>query len=316
MPRIQILIVRGLVAMLLLCSGLAAHASAKPATPVPLLWKACDRDNCAYLLGSFHLLRPSDYPLPREVEAAFADSDAAVFEIAPDALQKGAGLFGAAGLRTDGTTLDDGLTPALRAKLAAWLRRNSASLQAQGFPPEAMQRLHAWYAAVIIDLQSMRAAGLDPRLGLDDHFMAAASQRHMAAEGLESVADQVALFSTMSADEQRQFLAESLDDAGHGTRDVEALHATWRAGDADRLWANDGRKMLRAYPRLYRTIVADRNARWVPEIGTMLARSGTGNIFIVVGAMHLVGPDGVVEKLKSAGYRVERICDACTTAPH
>ena len=237
-----------------------------------------------------------------------------VFEIAPDELQdprRGAALFGAAGVRTDGRTLDDDLPPELRAKLSAWSRRNGALLEAQGVPPQVMQRLHPWYAAVIIDLQTMRAAGLDPKLGLDDHFMSAASRRRMTAEGLESVSEQVALFSTMTADEQRQFLAESLDDAGHGTRDIEALHGTWRAGDADRLWAHDGRRMQAEYPRLYRTIVADRNARWVPEIGAMLARPGTANIFIVVGALHLVGPDGVVAKLKAAGYRVERMCDAC-----
>ena len=308
------------VAIIVLAFALCAHAGTTSSTrPVPLLWKACDNDNCVYLLGSFHLLRPSDYPLPREVDAAFADSTSTVFEIAPDELhdpRKGAAAFGIAGVRTDGSTLDDELTPQLRAELAAWLRKHGGSLRAQGFPPELMQRLHAWYAAVIIDLQSMHDAGLDPKLGLDDHFMAAASQRHLPAEGLESVADQVALFSTMTGDEQRQFLAESLDDAGHGTRDIDALHSTWRSGNADRLWANDGRKMQREYPRLYRTIVADRNARWVPEIGTMLARPGTGNIFMVVGAMHLVGPDGVVAKLEAAGYRVERVCDACAAATH
>ena len=39
--------------------------------PVPLLWKVSDRDNTLYLLGSLHLLKPSDYPLSADVDAAF-----------------------------------------------------------------------------------------------------------------------------------------------------------------------------------------------------------------------------------------------------
>jgi uncharacterized protein YbaP (TraB family) len=34
----------------------------------------------------------------------------------------------------------------------------------------------------------------------------------------------------------------------------------------------------------------------------------------VVGALHLLGSDGVVEKLRAAGYAVERICKACKQA--
>lgn len=48
--------------------------------PVPLLWKVSDADNSLYLLGSFHLLKPEDYPLSAEVDAAFADAEALLFE--------------------------------------------------------------------------------------------------------------------------------------------------------------------------------------------------------------------------------------------
>ena len=53
-------------------------AASKP--PVPLLWKVSDADNDVYLLGSFHMLKPSDYPLSADVDSAFDDAWTSVRE--------------------------------------------------------------------------------------------------------------------------------------------------------------------------------------------------------------------------------------------
>jgi len=45
-------------------------------------------------------------------------------------------------------------------------------------------------------------------------------------------------------------------------------------------------------------------------------QAGQGTTLVVVGALHLLGSDGVVEKLRARGYRVERICSACTSPAH
>src|SRR5690606_28179860 len=87
----------------------AAHAdTAGDKAPVPLMWKVSDQDSSLYLLGSFHLLRPEDYPLSRDVDVALADAEKVVFEIPPEEL--GSPMLGMqmgqAALRTDGTTLD------------------------------------------------------------------------------------------------------------------------------------------------------------------------------------------------------------------
>ena len=78
----------GLV-LLVSCGSAMAH-DAVPAVasrPVPLLWKACDIDNCVYILGSFHVLKASDYPLSSDIDAALASSTKVVFEISPAELQ-------------------------------------------------------------------------------------------------------------------------------------------------------------------------------------------------------------------------------------
>ena len=72
-----------LLPLLLAFPASSSPAPAVQAAPVPLLWKVSDADNSLYLLGSFHLLRKDDYPLAPEVDAAFADAESLLFEIAP-----------------------------------------------------------------------------------------------------------------------------------------------------------------------------------------------------------------------------------------
>ena len=58
-----LLLAAALIAATLASMSLARADAARPATPappVPLLWKVSDADKSVYLLGSFHLLKPSD----------------------------------------------------------------------------------------------------------------------------------------------------------------------------------------------------------------------------------------------------------------
>ncbi len=64
-------------------------------------------------------------------------------------------------------------------------------------------------------------------------------------------------------------------------------------------------------PRLYQRINVDRNDAWVPKIRRILDQPGDDDALVVVGALHLLGDDGVVGKLRARGYQVERICSAC-----
>jgi uncharacterized protein YbaP (TraB family) len=69
--------------------------------------------------------------------------------------------------------------------------------------------------------------------------------------------------------------------------------------------------MAKETPESYRLMIVNRNNDWLPQIAQKLDGAKSGNTLIVVGAAHLIGPDGLVEKLKAKGYKVERICSAC-----
>lgn len=278
--------------------------------PVPLLWKISDDDNAVYLLGSFHLLKPDDYPLSSDVNDAFADAGSLVFELPPEEMnspQLGRQMMQAA-LRSDDTKLDDELPPETAARLAAWTAAN-------GVAPGRLQMFEPWFVGLTISLVEMGKHGLDPGLGLDQHFIAAAGFAHKPTAGLETAAEQIAFLDGMSPQEQRQFLDEALTDAAEGNAEIDKLHEDWRRGDADAIWNDMAVDMRTRYPQLYQRINVARNDAWVPKIERMLAKPGNQDVLVVVGALHLLGSDGVVEKLQAKGYTVERICSACADLP-
>ncbi|HVK52140.1 MAG TPA: TraB/GumN family protein [Pseudoxanthomonas sp.] len=284
----------------------SAQTAAAYVAPVPLLWKVSDADNAVYLLGSFHMLRASDYPLSKDAEAAFADAASLMLEISPEEanspeLRKA--MMDAA-MRRDDSSLATELGPETWTELQAWSKRN-------GMPAEALARFETWMVGLTISLVEMSKQGLDPKLGLDQHFMDKAKQAGKPAVGLEKATDQIGLLDGMDAQEQKQLVKQSLEEAGKGPEYSERLHSAWRNGDADFIWRETAQELKREFPRLYQRINVDRNNHWLPQIEQRLQQPGTDNTLVVVGALHLLGDDGVVAKLRAKGYKVERICSAC-----
>lgn len=293
-------------------ASVAAEAAAQ-SPPVPLLWKVSDDDNAVYLLGSFHLLKPEDYPLSKDVDAAFADAEKLVFELSPEEMgspQLGV-LMAQAAMRTDGTQLNSELPPATVAALDAWTAANAAELQKMGMAPQVLQLFEPWFVGLMVTITELQKMGLDPKLGLDAHLAARATEAGKPTAGLETGAQQIAFLDGMGSQEQLQFLAEALSESAEGKAAMRKLHADWRAGDADALWEQMAVEMRREYPLLYQRINVARNDAWVPKVEQRLKADGSDDTLMVVGALHLLGEDGVVEKLRAKGYKVERVCSAC-----
>jgi len=291
------------LAVLLL--GLLLTLPVLAAPPVPLLWKVSDADNSVYLLGSFHMLRPGDEVLAAEVEDAFAAADALVFELAPDEATSptlAAAMLRAA-LRKRPGTLQDDLGPALWARM-------QAHAAATGLPLAQLSGVEPWFLGLTLAIGQLQRMGFDPALGLDRQLMQAAASAGKPASGLERAADQIAVLAGMPLATQVQMLDQSLAQAEAGDEAIETMYRTWRRGDAEGLWRLLGEDLRRQYPELYRHINVARNEVWLPQIRQRLER-GQGDVLVVVGALHLLGSDGLVERLRAQGYRVERVCRAC-----
>ncbi|MCD9006687.1 TraB/GumN family protein [Luteimonas sp. XNQY3] len=281
--------------------------------PVPLLWRVSGEQGALYLLGSFHFLTPADYPLSEDVARVVSGAGEVVFELAPEELHSPTlGLqMMQAGLRADGSKLDDEIPAQTATQLRAWAEANAASLQAAG-GASSLQLFEPWFVSLLVTTTELGRFGLQAQLGMDAQLARQAQAAGTPTAGLESAQQQIALLDGMGRLEQTQMLQEALEQAGAGPESIQALHDTWRAGDTDALWQDMGLDMQARFPALYARINTERNDAWLPKLEQMLQQPG--DILVVVGALHLVGPDGVVEKLAAKGYTVERVCAACAPA--
>jgi uncharacterized protein len=289
-PRLR-LIVSSLVALALLAP---AHAAGRA-----FAWKVSSRQGVMYLVGSVHLLSKDFYPLNPALDAAYKDSNLLVEEVdlgemaQPDAQM----ALLTRGMLPNDQTLDTVLTPSTLALL-------NKHLSAFGPMGEVAKKFKPWMAALTIESLAWMNAGFDPNLGLDKHFYDRATGDSKAVQGLETMAFQVGLFDDMPMDQQDRLLASTLKDIDTEQTNMTKLISAWRDGDAptvERLVLSD----MKSESVIYQKLLVSRNRTWIPKIEQLFARSG--HAFIVVGAAHLVGPDGVLAMLRAKGYSIEQL---------
>jgi uncharacterized protein YbaP (TraB family) len=162
--------------------------------------------------------------------------------------------------------------------------------------------MRPWVVSMTLQVMALQSLGFDPALGLDKYFRdkAASSAKHFIP--LETAAEQIEYLSGFSDRTQDLMLRESLESLDTEMAEIKTIAAAWRAGDADTVERIAVSSMKDAQ-EVYQSLLVDRNRRWMPALESCLS---TRRCFIVVGAAHLVGPDGLVTMLRQRGYRVEQ----------
>ena len=276
-----------------------ANTAAQPRSATrSFMWKATRQQGAVYLVGSVHMLTKDFYPLAAPIEAGFKDSDLLVEEVdlaemlAPD--QQFSLL--ARGMLPAGQTLDKVVSPATMALV-------NARVGSLGMPASALQQFKPWFLAMTLMAVEWEKAGFDAALGLDKHFYDRAQTEGKTVQGLETTEYQISRFDGMAMTQQDRFLAESLKDLDAEKASVQKIADAWKAGDLptlERLVLQD----VKDDQFMYQRLLVERNRNWLPKIEALFARRGRA--FIVVGAAHLVGPDGLIAMLKAKGARVDQ----------
>jgi uncharacterized protein YbaP (TraB family) len=265
-----------------------------------VLWTVEGDRNTVYLLGSIHVLRPGDGALPPALQEAYADAEALVMEIDlddPDVVDPVA-MLGA--LRT-AAVLQPGTT--LRGVLGPDLPLVESRLHEAGLDLDLFEGQAPWLLAVTLLQVELARRGFDPALGTERRLAAQAATDDKPITGLETPAQQFAVLSGLSLPEQKRFLLMTLDEASDLDTQVDELLGAWRSGDVAAL-ARTLSDEYRRFPELYGPLTVDRNRAWVPQIEALL--DDADDYLVVVGALHLVGRDSVVDLLRQRGHRVEQ----------
>ena len=279
----------------LLLHGAPVNAQA----PRNFLWQVSSGTGSLYLVGSIHLLTRDYYPLSQALDAAFKESDLLVEEADLGEMETPASQFAllTRGLLPAGQSLDKVVSPAT----FALVTKRVSDL---GMPIEPLKRFKPWMLAMTLVEMEWQKAGFDAALGLDRHFYDRARAEGKTVQGLETLDYQVSLFDGMTFEEQDRMLAESLEDIDQERAGIFTLTDAWKAGDAaavERLVLDD----LKDDPVMYQRLLVTRNRAWLPRIDALLSR--TRPAFVVVGAAHLIGPDGLLAMLRAKGYKVEQL---------
>lgn len=281
------------------CVGLAWLLTATPAAfaapaAAPFLWRVQGSSATHYLLGSMHLLPTSADNLPNALEQAYDAVDGLVFETDIGALQSRAVQLQLLAAAHADHGLKQILDPAL-------FRRVQARAHVLQMPMSLCGHYAPWFCAMSLDVYAFRKAGFSDQYGVDEHFYGEAVSDGKTVHWLESPARHLALFTAMNKTQSLTFLRAAVDDSAGKLDDPQTLYRAWREDDTARIAALD-RQLRARYPQLYRRLIGARNRAWMSKLQGFL--DGDEPQMIVVGAAHLVGPDGLVDSLRARGYRV------------
>lgn len=287
----------------LLLLSLAAAAWADK----PFLWKVdAGGQKPSYLFGSIHIPSPSLTNLAPSVERVLQGADAVYCELAFDdatVLKIAQSSMGSKRL------LSQTLPPELYARTEAELRR-----VVPGFKLAALERAEIWtvgFALAMLEYQ-VRYPRVTP---LDLLLFQRAKAAGKATGGLETAEEQLEAMNSFTAAEQVEMLRATLDDMDamrrQGQSPVERLLAAYRAGSAEAVDREVSRSLERCSPALQKrfeqSLLLTRNRRMADRIAEKVRGSPDKKFLFVVGAMHGLGQNSVVDLLAKAGLKVERV---------
>jgi uncharacterized protein YbaP (TraB family) len=280
----------------LICQAVLAQDIPGASTNRHSLWKLSGEQATVYLLGSIHLFKAEDYPLPAPIERAFTNAAVAVFETDIGELERRA---------LEPETLAKTLLPpgqTFREQLSAQTYNLFTNYAVEaGLPLFMLERLRPVMAAMaLVELECMKL-GFEPENGIDMHYYKLARGQGKTLVPLESVDFQLNLLTSFSKEETELLVKSTLEDIKTTRKEFAGILKAWKSGDTAGLETLLNSMAVEA-PAIFKRLVTDRTERWVPKIQEL--SRGKTNAIVIVGAAHLVGKDGLVELLRKKDLKV------------
>ncbi len=260
-----------------------------------LLWKISKPgQQPSWLFGTIHSEDPEVLELPPPVSQAFDASNSVALEILMDA--DAMKYSSTAMLLLDGRTLPEIIGMPLYTKVAA-------VIATRGIPELVLNRMKPWAAAVTLSTPAFETGEVLDRVLYQD-----AVKQGKAVYGLETMQEQLDLFDNMPEADQVLLLTEAVENLQAVNAIQEELLAAYKQRDLGRLLEINEASMQTGDQRLaddfQRRLVDDRNQHMAERMQPYLRQ---GKAFVAVGALHLPGKTGLLERLQQQGYTITRI---------
>lgn len=284
--------------LIFVLAGAAYGQQAKKASE--FMWEVRSKTAAAYLLGSVHLMKKNIYPLARTIEDAFKRSDVLVVEANINNIDPAeSAKIARKALYQPG----DSLRKHISRETYDMVKEEAARI---GLPPEILGNQRPWFLSMTFTAFELMKWGFKPQYGIDRHFLTEAEGRKRIVE-LESIDYQVNLLSGLSESEQELLLKYTLKELPVLGAEADRMLHAWKTGDAGEMAAllSEGIKRDSELSSFYNSLLYERNRNMASKIEEFLRSDKTW--FVVVGAGHLVGKEGIIEILKEKGYSVRQL---------
>lgn len=258
----------------------------------------------SYLLGTMHVTDPAVLKMPSG--APYALSKASVVIVESDEIldekKAMAGMLAKPQLNMmpDGKTIEQYLTPESKEKLAS-------ALKERGIPLAAVSRMQPWLLSSFLALPACEltrkgqgATFLDKKIALE------AASKGVPVKGLETMEEQLSAMASIPVEFHIKSLIEMIDLGPRMDDVTTTMRDLYLSGEIGmtmpmlKMIAADGADG-EGYAEFEERIVRQRNHIMADRAEPLLNKGGA---FMAVGALHLVGDEGLVALLKSNGFSV------------
>jgi len=270
----------------------------------PLAYTATKGDQTITLLGTIHAGSSKMYPLPQEIYDALSSSEAVAFEIDIDKES----LSGMEDLLSRMTRLPEGMNlfDLLPSDTFFKLER---VLNPYGIHLIERLEFEPWLFSLLIHSLPMASGQLNIKHGVEAHLKHRRESRGKPMLSLETVEEQISYFRMGSLDDQMLVLDSFLQTVDTLDESMDGLFDAWKSGDAahfeqelTKLSDSDVPPRIKSF---WEGLIQTRNRTMRDRMVEL--SNDHAHLFVAVGTLHLIGPEGVVSGLQSSGYRVERL---------
>jgi uncharacterized protein YbaP (TraB family) len=292
-----------LILCLLLFTSCSTPADDNEDTSLSFLWEVSSDTNTVYILGSVHVARADLYPLAEAIENAYILSEYLVVEIDINAVSEleMTALLLEKGMYPTGESLRDNISEDLYSRL----RDRLSELDSTGLLLSSIDLFEPWVVATLISDLDYAALGYEVEYGIETYFLDKAEADDKDILELESFEYQLDIFASLSDELQITMLEDAVN---HQVTEesMEMMFEAWSTGDAEMMeqLLFISMALNPDYQPVYDMLYDERNFLMVDKIEQYLQDDET--YFVVVGAAHLVGENGLINLLDNRGYTVEQ----------
>lgn len=276
------------------------------------LWRATRGDQVLIVIGTLHIDDPRHAATMARLAPWIDGATTVLVEAGPQEearLQADLARDPTMTMRIDGPTLPETLPPETWEKL-------KQALRARSVPPFVGARMQPAYLAMLLGIPPCAMDALaSGKTGLDRQVIDRALASGVAIRALEPYDTLFRAFDGLTPDDERAFLDVSITLADEAEDSFATMLDSYFAEDSRTMWELSRQQALAAsnaasaevdagFARMEAILMTARNHAWMPVIEDALT---SGPAVAAFGALHLSGQDGVLELLRRAGFRLERL---------